>query len=140
MYDLSGCGRLLRRYTALSLAWWHNHKWATRQIVRVFGSDFIVPLFHHLFPEKGFVLDKIKHSALTTYITYIRVAYPKFKNELSVAVRRLDLNTHQKSILTNLQDMCEFFIPVVFYVSTTISVIISLYYRFCCLLSMSIYV
>ena len=114
MYDLSGCGKLLRRYTALSLAWWHNHKWATRQIVRVFGCDFIIPLFHHLFPDKGFILDKIKHSALTTYITYIRIAYPKFRKELSVALKRLGLNTHQKTILTNLQDMCEFFIPVVY--------------------------
>ena len=114
MYDLSGCGKLFRRYTALSLAWWHNHKWATRQIVRVFGCDFIIPLFHHLFPDKGFILDKIKHSALTTYITYIRIAYPKFRKELSVALKRLGLNTHQKTILTNLQDMCEFFIPVVY--------------------------
>ena len=113
MYDRSGCGRLLRRYTALSLAWWHNYKWATKQIVRVFGSDFIIPLFHHLFPDRSFAIDKVKHSSLSTYISYIRLAYDSFSAKLSDAVQRDGMNRHQKTILTNLQDLCEFFIPAV---------------------------
>jgi hypothetical protein len=113
MYDVSNCGRLLRRYTSLSLAWWHNYKWATKQIVRVFAIDFIIPLFHHLFPDRGFAIDKISHTSLVTYLSYIRLSYDSFRPDLTAALARPDLTVIQRTQLTNLQDLCEFFIPVV---------------------------
>ena len=113
MYDSSGCGINLRKYVSLSLAWWHNYKWATKQIIRVFGSDIVVPLHHHLFPDRTFSIDKIPLTSQATYLTYIRLAYPKFRQTLTNALQRDGLTRNQRSILTNLEDVCQFFIPVV---------------------------
>lgn len=113
MYDNSQCGLLLRRYMSLSLAWWHNYKWTTKMIIRVFSNDFIMPLFHHLFPDRGFAIDKVGHTALCTYLSYIRLSYPGFREQLNTALRRDGLRDSQRVLLTNLRDLCEFFIPVV---------------------------
>ena len=113
MYDNSQCGRLLRRYMSLSLAWWHNYKWTTKMIVKVFSNDFIMPLFHHLFPLRGFAINKVGHTALQTYLSYIRLSYPDFRGALNNALLRPGLRVSQRTLLTNLRDMCEFFIPVV---------------------------
>ena len=113
MYDRSNCGRLLRRYMCLSLAWWHNYKWAVKQIVRVFSSDFIVPMFHHLFPDNGFVVDKISHTSLVTYLTYIRLSYKNWRQDLANAIENRGMTQLQRTKLVNLRDLCEFFIPVV---------------------------
>jgi hypothetical protein len=113
MYDSSGCGANLRKYVSLSLAWWHNYKWATKQVVRVFGSDIFVPLHHHLFPDRTYSIDKVTLTSQATYLSYIRLAYPLFRQALSNALSTPGLLTNQRAILTNLSDLCEFFIPVV---------------------------
>ena len=113
MYDYSGAGAKLRKYTFCSLAWWHSYKWATKELIRVFTSDFIAPLFHHLWPQREFNAKKISHPANTTYLTYIRLAYPRFRNDLEAAVAQPGQNARQKALLTNLTDLCQFFIPVV---------------------------
>jgi hypothetical protein len=113
MYDKSGCGRRLRKFMSVSLAWWHNYKWATKMIARIFSSDFFVPLYHHLFPDRQCVINNISHTSLVTMCTYIRLAYPSFRLQLQQAMNGI-LNTRQKILLTNMTDLCEFFIPVVY--------------------------
>jgi len=113
MYDRTGAGSQLRKYTICSLAWWHSYKWATKQIIKVFASDFIAPWFHHLWPEREFSHTKASHPANSTYLSYIRLAYPTFRGELERVMALDGHNLRQKTLLTNLNDLCQFFIPVV---------------------------
>ena len=34
MYDNSNSGLPFRKYTSLSLAWWHSYKWASKQLFK----------------------------------------------------------------------------------------------------------
>jgi len=113
MYDKTNAGAILRKYTHCSLAWWHSYKWATKEVVKVFSSDFLAPWFHHVWPQREFDAAKISHPARTTYLSYIRLAYPRFRVLLDKALAKEGLNQRQVVLLTNLKDMCEFFIPVV---------------------------
>jgi len=113
MYDQSQRAAKLKMYTGVSLAWWHSYKWATTKIMQVFGKDIIGPMFHHLFPNKEFSVAKMKLPALTTYLTFIRLAYPAFKEQLHTATGRADLTVRQQTVLQNMTDLVEFFIPVV---------------------------
>ena len=113
MYDTSDAGAILRRYTGLSLAWWHSYKWCTKLIMKVFADDFIAPMFHFLFPGREFNVDKSRHTANTVMLSYIRLAYPTFKDQLSEALTQPTLSLRGKTLLTNLQSLCEYFIPTV---------------------------
>lgn len=79
----------------------------------MFGKDLIAPMFHHLFPDREYAPDKMKLPAMTTYLSYIRLAYPSFRDELAISLSRRDLTTRQSHVLQNLSDLCEFFIPAV---------------------------
>jgi hypothetical protein len=113
MYDVTGSGVPLRDYTSVSLAWWHSYKWTAMMIMKVFGPDIIGPMFHHLFPGREYSVHKMQHTAKITYISYIRLAYPKFKATLDSARMRIDLPQKQKTLLANISELCEFFIPAV---------------------------
>ena len=97
----------------VSLAWWHNYKWASKRILVVFGLDFIAPMFHFLFPARSFDVMKISHTSTTTLLSYIRLAYPSFRSQLQEALADPILEPRQNVMLTNLLHLCEFFIPVV---------------------------
>jgi len=112
-YDKSECCKKLRQFTSVHLAWWHNYKWASRKIFEVFGKDFIAGMFHTLFPSVNFNMKYMSHTTINTYLTYIRLAYPSFRQQLVSALRKDDLTEHARQVLMNLQSMCEFFIPVV---------------------------
>lgn len=116
MYDTSHGGRRLRTFTSLSLALWHSYKWATKRILQVFSNDFIGPMFHFLQPNREYTPDKMKHPAATTYISYIRLAYPSFKRQLVEALQKNVFLPRQKTLLRNLETLCEFFIPVVTFI------------------------
>lgn len=113
MYDRSNDTKHLRTFTGVSLAWWHNYKWITSRIMIVFGNDFIGPMFHHLFPDRAYDVKKMSHTAKTTYLSYIRLAYPSFRTQLETVLARQDLATDKRTILQNLSDLCTYFIPVV---------------------------
>jgi hypothetical protein len=113
IYDRSSSGRKLGKYCGVSLAWWHNYKWATKKILQVFACDFFGPLFHHIFPSRKFTPGKSSLSSNATILTYVRLAYPMFRNQLANAIAMPTLNVRQKTLLQNLTDLCDFFIPVV---------------------------
>ena len=114
MYDKSGSGTQFRKYTSLSLAWWHSYKWTAKQLFKVFSSDFFAPYYHHLFPTQSCHIDKLSLSAVSTYMTYMRLAYPMLKSVLMNALKEVNLSHRQKTILQNLQDIFECYIPVVY--------------------------
>lgn len=113
MYDGSGCGVKFRKFAGVGLAWWHSYKWCTKYIMKVFASDFIVPFIHYMFPTRTIKLDSMDHTNHVAYLTYIRLSYPRWKGELAAALARPMLNPRQRTLLTNMKDLCEYFIPVV---------------------------
>jgi hypothetical protein len=113
MYDSSGAGVPLRRFTGVSLAWWHNYKWCTKRLIVVFADDFIAPMYHFLYPTTSWNAKNLKHSAGTALLSYIRLAYPTFRAALRDALSRQTILPHQRQVLTNLLHLCEYFIPVV---------------------------
>lgn len=113
MYDKSDCCVKLRKFTSVHLAWWHNYKWACKKVFEVFGNDFIAGLFHTLFPSVNFNMKFMSHTSINTYLTYIRLAYPSFRDQLAAALQNVDLPISSKTVLLNLQSLCEFFIPAV---------------------------
>ena len=71
------------------------------------------PLFHYLFPTRQFDANKCSHTAATTILSYIRLAYPGFKDPLQELLENPTTTIKQRTILQNLQHLCEYFIPVV---------------------------
>ena len=113
MYDASDAGINLRRYTGVSLAWWHTFKWCTKMIMQVFANDFIAPMFHFMFPTREYSVKKQRHTPNMVYLSYIRLAYPSFKEELAAALAQNTIAVRKKVLLQNLQSLCEYFIPAV---------------------------
>ena len=113
MYDASGAGINLRRFTGASLAWWHSFKWCTKMILQVFANDFIAPMFHFMFPTREFSVKKQRHTPNMVYLSYINLAYPSFKEQLELALEDLTMAPRKRVLLTNLQSLCEYFIPAV---------------------------
>jgi hypothetical protein len=113
MYDGSGCGVKFRKFAGVGLAWWHSYKWCTKYIMKVFANDFIVPFIHYMFPTRTVKLESMDHTNHVAYLTYIRLSYPRWKQELAEALAIPTLTVRQKTLLTNMQDLCEYFIPVV---------------------------
>ena len=114
MYDASTCGRHLRKYVGVSLAWWHNYKWATARIFTVFAPDFIAPFYHSLFPDRSCDVNKMSHPAITTILSYMRIAYPSFRDALINAIESDDhMPPRSLDLLHNMYTMLEYFIPVV---------------------------
>jgi hypothetical protein len=114
MYDKSDCGKHLRTYVGVSLAWWHNYKWASARIFNIFGPDFIGPLFHSIFPDRACHVNKMSHPAITTILSYMRISYPQFRATLLAAISgQNDLLPRSRALLQNLYSLLEYFIPVV---------------------------
>lgn len=112
-YDRSDAGKHLRKFVGLSLAWWHNYKWASFRILYVFGSDFIAPFFHRLYPDQTFDIKKMSFPSVTTLLSYIRLSYPMFRSELIKQMENKTLSIRSKTLLDNLYSLCEYFIPTV---------------------------
>ena len=97
-----------------SLAWWHNYKWATYRILLLFGPDFVAPLFHTLFPDRNFDVRKMSVPSATAILSYIRLSYPAVKAQLADAIKLGNaVLPAQMVLLQNLQDLFEYFIPIV---------------------------
>jgi hypothetical protein len=113
MYDSSGCMFKFRSYTSVHLAWWHNYKWCTKKIMEVFADDFMAGLFHTLFPAHKFIVKYMSHTTISTYLSYVRLAFPSFRDQLNTAMNDVSITGQYKVVLTNLFYLCEYFIPVV---------------------------
>ena len=117
MYDNNSAGQHLRRHVGVSLAWWHSYKWATFRICTVFGSDFIGPLFHNLFPERAYNVKLMSFPSATAILSYMRLAYPSVKDQLMAAIAMGNsVSKPCMVLLQNLQDLLEYFIPTVLFV------------------------
>ena len=113
LYDKSDAGQYLRKYCHVSLALWHNYKWATSKILYVFGRDFIAPYFHTLFPDRFINITNMSHSQTVTLLSYMRLSYPSFREELKNAVDNDTIRGRRKINIANMYCLFEYCIPVV---------------------------
>jgi hypothetical protein len=81
--------------------------------MQVFSNDFLGPMYHFLHPNRIYAPDKMKLPSTSCYLSYVRLAYPTFRGHLILALQNDVLLPRQKTLLKNLQTLCEFFIPVV---------------------------
>lgn len=99
-----------RKNTFCYLGTWHIYKMASTCVWRMFGADFIAPLFHDFFPKTLFPWNP--RLVLSTRIfSLIRLTYPTFRNELKEALEKEALPEVERIHLVNLRSLCEWFIP-----------------------------
>ena len=114
MFDASGCGRTMRDWFNVQLGTWHIYKQANTVVWSHWASRVFAPLFHELIPEANFT-KTAKLTTIATFLTYVRLAYPHFRQQLDDAIastfERKDLVAG--SHLRDLKKLCQFFIPVV---------------------------
>lgn len=123
MYDPSGVGRGMRKWAVVTLGTWHPYKQANTLIWHHWAARVFAPLFHDLIPQSKFHLSA-RLVSITAHLSYVRLAYPMFKAELTEAINFCTDKGNRIVELSHLQDLknlCEFFIPVV---SASISVIL----------------
>ena len=94
--------------------------------LQVFACNIFGPLFHHLFPERKFAPKVSSLSSNTTILTYVRLAYPMIKEDLMNAIRIPTLTVRQRTLLQNIIDLCDIFIPVVHFLIFIIYIYISI--------------
>ena len=117
LYDKSDVGRPMRSWMCLTFGTWHAYKQVCSVIWDHWSERVFGPLFHHLIPNANF-RRTARLSSIATFMTYIRLAYPSFKNQLRTATlyHKCRSASNDKVALSHLRDLrklCEFFIPVV---------------------------
>ena len=112
-------GRPLGKWLCLTLGVWHPFKQASSVIWKTWGQRILGPYFNHVCPDANF-FETAKLGTVTTYLSYIRLAYPLFKKELKLAITETQTNQINQvpvSNLRDLRDLCEFFIPTVSFIN-----------------------
>jgi hypothetical protein len=94
------------------LGTWHPFKQGHSLLWCLAAKSFLKGLFQCICPGDGFYL-KAKLRQQQTYFTYIRLAYPEFKDALTEAIATRAGNATSQALLLNLQTMCEVLIPLV---------------------------
>ena len=103
---------MFREAIGLTLGWWHCYKQANLLLWRFAAPHFLGPMFHMLVPNSK-IKSNPKLMTIVTYLSYIRLAYPTFRRQLAAALIYPGVTANNKRHLSNLQTLCEYFIPVV---------------------------
>ena len=101
----------MRKY--LNLAYWHTYKQAVKMIWKYFANTIWAPLWHRMYPGSKFNVCNPSPQEASMHIVYMARAYPRFKDELENAIASDGLKDASKSMLLNIQFLCEFAIPAV---------------------------
>jgi hypothetical protein len=112
MYDKTGVGARMRKYVFLNLGLWHTYKHISLLTWRKFGPSVLAGLWHNLWPDSIF-FKKPRLQSVTEIFTYLRLAYPSFKDQLQKAIDDDKTNLQSRICLQNIKDLCEYYIPVV---------------------------
>ena len=113
MYDMSGGGLKLRTFTSVGLAWWHSYKHGVGSIWKAFANTIWGPLWQRLYPGATFYSKARSPQEGSIHLLYMMKAYPMFRSLLEEALLDGDVNEAGKSMLKNIQFLCEYAIPVV---------------------------
>ena len=114
MYDRSQAEDFRNR-TAVLLGNWHPLRMLMILIWRRFGHIFWGPLQHFVFPGSKFWKSNVKTDRLHALFTYVRLAYATARDEFSELMdeESSQLSAALRSVVTNLYDLFEFYIPLV---------------------------
>lgn len=118
---------LFRKKTFCYLGTWHVSKMASTCVWRMYGADFLAPLFHDFFPTSPFPWSP-RMVLSTRMFSLIRLAYPDFRYQLDFALNRPALTETQRKHLVNIRSLCEWFIPKVYSPRDALSHIIYIHY------------
>ena len=116
-YDQSDGGKRIRDRIVVTLGLWHVYKHTCFAVYDRFADCFIAGCFHSLFPGGIFKRKPQYLSTIVTIFTYIRLAYPTFRQQLDNALAREDVSDSSKQHLINMKSLCEFYIPAVIHIS-----------------------
>ena len=87
LYSYSGLAPL-RHDLFLGFGFWHAYSYAHVALWSEFRLTFLGPAFFVLFPGQT-LLDRPKLIQSTTFLMWLRLAYPQFKTDLLKALQRL---------------------------------------------------
>jgi hypothetical protein len=118
IWDKSGVGATFRPWLCVTLGSWHVYKQATIVLWQHGLQRWFAPMFHFLFPNCKLFQGKIRLSKAVTLLSYVRLAYPRFRKSLESAIAALEDKPDGKFVvalsnLKNLKEIMEYMIPVV---------------------------
>jgi hypothetical protein len=96
----------------VTLGWWHAYKVANERLYSRFLNTIWGPAFHAISP-RSIIRAKPTLTQTLTLFTQARLAYPSFRNKLIDAIAHPTLCAERKIHLQNIQDVFEFFMPIV---------------------------
>ena len=113
MYDQTGGGENLRRYTSVNLAWWHTFKLAAQKIWRKFACDVFAPLWHFLYPSHIFYNKPNSFVCIQAHFVWLMLALPSVQSSIDDMLTRSDLSPAARIFLKDLDFLLNIAIPVV---------------------------
>jgi hypothetical protein len=106
-----------RSWFAPSLGCWHSYKQGNIQVFRAFRHEFLAQLHFEMFPAQPWFANLARLPKLVLLFSWIRLAYPAFRQNLKDAITQMRLNEESTKAgyvhLKNLEFMCEWCIPLV---------------------------
>ena len=115
MYDPSDVGKPMRKWLTVQLGTWHCYKQGNTVVWDHWAPRVFAPLFHEIISDANFN-QKARLSTIARFFTYVRLAYPTFRAELTTTLKSmtaLGVDRVGISYLRDLKKLIEFFIPVV---------------------------
>ncbi len=104
----------MRSWLHVQLGTWHIYKQANTVVWKHWSERIFAPLFHDLIPDANFN-KKARLTTISVFLTYVRLSYPSFRDELNAALKSVT-DANQRVAISHLRDLkklCEFAIPVV---------------------------
>ena len=123
MYDSSGLASTLRGFCSINLGLWHIYKQASVLLWREYGRTVFAPLLHRLMCTAHYTRSPL--AMVTRYMTFIRIAYPDFRDDYLDVITNENLRSDQLHIALDVLDLCELWIPVVAASSPAWSMLVS---------------
>jgi len=97
---------------AVVLGTWHPYKVANESLFFAFLPSFLGRAYHAIFPQMKVVGNpQLVH--LENFVNILSCAYPTFRPNLIDLVRRTAPNSPFLSVVQNLYDLFEVFLPIV---------------------------
>jgi len=112
MYSPCGSGAFMRKYMVLQLGLWHSYKMAHELLYRHFALELFAPLFHSQIPSSEF-RPKTRLVHMERTFTCLRLAWHNCSDYFKECMESKRTAPHQKDVLQNIKDLCNFFIPAV---------------------------
>ena len=106
-----------KSWFAPTLGLWHSYKQGNIEVFRLYSNDILMGLHFRMTPGQPFYLKKKKLSPILMILSWIRLAYPRFREDLMSAIASMEADNSTARAgyrhLKNIKFLCEWYIPVV---------------------------